>query len=249
MNKQDLAVVTGASSGIGLATTRALLKQGIRVIGVARRTEALAELQREFSELRFFSLDIRNQEDVAAWAGSQQDLLKDTTILINNAGLAKGTEKIDESQIADWEAMIDTNVKGLLYFAKVFLPIFKKNNKGHVVNLGSVAGRWVYPGGAVYCATKFAVRALSEGMRLDLMGTPIRVTNIEPGMVETEFSLVRFENKEKAEQVYAGMVPLSADDIMETILWCLNRPPHVNISELVIYPTAQAGVGYVHRNS
>lgn len=175
------------------------------------------------------------------------DSLSSLDVLINNAGLARGTDKVFEASIEDWNEMLDTNVKGLLYLTRALLPNFIKNKRGHVINLGSVAGRWVYPGGSVYCASKFAVRAISEGMRLDLLGTPIRVTNIEPGMVETEFSEVRFRDKKKAKAVYQGFEPLMASDIAECAWWSLSRPPHVNIQELVVFPTAQASVASVHR--
>ncbi len=166
--------------------------------------------------------------------------------LINSAGLAKGTELLQNSKSSDMNQMIDTNIKGLLEITKLFLPQIIKH-QGHIVNLGSVAGRLVYEGGAVYCATKFAVRAISEGLRMDLKGTGVRVTNIEPGMVDTEFSLVRLGSKQKADAVYADMKALSAYDIAENIFWCLQQPKHINIQELVIYPTDQASVGQVVR--
>lgn len=156
---------------------------------------------------------------------------------------------MQDARIADWDEMFDVNVKGLLSLTRGLLPFMIRNKSGHIVNLGSVAGRWTYPGGAVYCATKFAVRALSEGLRMDLVGTGIRVTNIEPGMVNTEFSKVRFGDQAAADKVYAGMTPLSAQDVAESILWCVQRPAHVNIQEIVIYPTDQAAIGLVHRSA
>jgi 3-hydroxy acid dehydrogenase / malonic semialdehyde reductase len=165
---------------------------------------------------------------------------------VNNAGLAKGVGPFQDSLSDDWETMIDTNIKGLLSVTRELLPSIILN-RGHVLNMGSVAGRLVYEGGAVYCATKFAVRAISDALRLDLKGTGVRVTNIEPGMVSTEFSVVRLGNQQKADAVYAEMMPLTAKDIANTILWCLSQPVHVNISELVIYPTDQATVGHVVR--
>lgn len=247
--KGQWAVVTGASAGIGEATARALAKAGANLILLARRKERLDKLagalSKEFSiSVETASLDVTDREAVKAWADSVKEPI---AILLNNAGLARGTDKIQESKIDDWEAMIDTNVKGLLYLTRAILPGMIERKNGHIVNIGSVAGRWVYPGGAVYCASKFAVRALSEGLRLDLSGTPIRVTNIEPGMVETEFSEVRLQSSERAKAVYKNMTPLSAADIAESILWCLERPAHINIQELVIFPTDQAGVGVVHR--
>lgn len=175
----------------------------------------------------------------ADWSGAD--------VLINNAGLALGTDKLQDAKTSDWDGMIDTNVKGLLYLTRLVLPEFLKNKRGHIVNIGSVAGRWLYPGGAVYCATKFAVRAISEGLRMDLIGTPIRVTNVEPGMVETEFSFVRTGDEDKAKAVYKGMKPLSADDIADCVAWSLSRPAHVNIQELVVFPVDQPAVGQVHR--
>jgi 3-hydroxy acid dehydrogenase/malonic semialdehyde reductase len=169
-------------------------------------------------------------------------------VLVNNAGLAKGLSSIQDGDPADWEEMIDTNVKGLLSVTRAVLPHFLKNGRGHVVNLGSVAGHWVYPKGNVYVATKFAVRALTQAMRMDLSGTPIRVTEISPGMVETEFSLVRFGGDvARAKAVYSDFDPLRPEDIAETITWCVNRPARVNIQELVIYPTAQASPTLITR--
>jgi NADP-dependent 3-hydroxy acid dehydrogenase YdfG len=243
------AVVTGASAGIGEATARGLAKTGVNLILLARRRERLEKLKASITEefsvsVKTASLDVTDREAVGKWADSVKEPVE---ILINNAGLARGTDKVQEASLDDWEAMIDTNVKGLLFLTRALLPGMIERRRGHIVNIGSVAGRWVYPGGAVYCASKFAVRALSEGMRLDLSGTPIRVTNIEPGMVETEFSEVRLQSSERAKAVYKNMIPLSASDIAESIVWCLERPAHVNIQELVIFPTDQASVGVVHR--
>jgi NADP-dependent 3-hydroxy acid dehydrogenase YdfG len=163
-------------------------------------------------------------------------------VLINNAGLAKGLSSLQEGNPEDWDAVVDTNIKGLLYVTRAILPKMIAQGRGHVVNIGSVAGHWVYEKGNVYCASKFAVRALTEGLRFDLAGTGIRVTEISPGMVETEFSEVRYGDREKGKAVYAGRKPLSALDIAETILWCVQRPAHVDIQEVVIYPTEQASV-------
>jgi NADP-dependent 3-hydroxy acid dehydrogenase YdfG len=192
------------------------------------------------------SLDVSSKALVEVFAGQHAD--KDIEVLVNNAGLAKGVEKMPEAETADWDVMIDTNVKGLLYMTRAFLPGMMKRGRGHIVNLGSVAGRWTYAGGAVYCATKFAVRALSEGLRMDLLGSPVRVTNIEPGMVETEFSEVRFGDAERAKAVYQGFKPLSSADVADAIKWCVERPPHVNVQELVLFPTAQAAISMVQRN-
>jgi NADP-dependent 3-hydroxy acid dehydrogenase YdfG len=246
------ALITGASAGIGEATAFSLASQGYHLILVARRKEKLEKLKKRIekvskSKVAIAAADLQDPKAIDRLIKAQKKNLKDLEILINNAGLARGSDKFQEANTADWDEMIDTNVKGLLYLTRAVLPFLLANKKGHIVNLGSVAGRWVYPGGSVYCASKFAVRAISEGLRLDLLGKNIRVTNIEPGMVHTEFSLVRFRSKEKAEQVYAGMKPLTAADIAETIAWVLNRPEHVNIQELVIYPTDQASVRDVWR--
>jgi len=251
------AIITGATAGIGWATAEELAQAGHSLILIGRREDRLKELrdrlvkmtvhQKQAPQFKSIVLDITKKADIDDFAQSEGPTLTQVKILVNNAGLAKGNEKAQSAQISDWDEMIDTNVKGLLYLTRALLPYMVKNKNGHIVNLGSVAGRTVYPGGSVYCATKFAVRAISEGLRMDLAGTNIRVTNIEPGMVNTEFSLVRFGDQEKADQVYAGMTPLSAKDIAETILWCVQRPSHVNIQELVIYPTDQAAVGQVVR--
>ncbi len=249
------ALITGASAGIGEATAQALALEGYNLILVARRKDRLAALKKSLMtgskiEVLTASVDVTDSRQIQKFVKEFTPQLKKLNVLVNNAGLAKGAAPFPSADTRDWDVMIDTNVKGLLYFARAVVPYFVANESGHVVNIGSVAGRWVYPGGAVYCATKFAVRAISEGLRLDLLGKSIRVTNIEPGMVQTEFSLVRFEgDKDKASQVYAGMKPLTAKDIADTIAWVVARPAHVNIQELVIYPTAQASVRDVHRAS
>ena len=169
-------------------------------------------------------------------------------VLVNNAGLSRGLDKVYEGKLDDWEEMIDVNIKGLLYVSRAVIPGMVKRGHGHIINIGSIAGREVYPGGNVYCATKFAVDALSKGMRLDLSGTGLRVSQVSPGMVETEFSLVRFRgDKERAGKVYQGLTPLSPDDIADAIVYCATRPPHVNISEMLVMPTAQASTTMVHR--
>lgn len=251
------AIITGATSGIGWATAEQLADAGFSLMLVGRRQDRLKDLsdllvkkssqQIQNQSFRTIVLDVGKKSDVDDFVQSEASNLQSVAVLINNAGLAKGTDKFQDGIVGDWDEMLDTNVKGLLYLTRAILPYMIENKLGHVVNLGSVAGRWVYPGGAVYCATKFAVRAISEGLRMDLAGTQVRVTNIEPGMVNTEFSLVRFGDKAKADQVYAGMTPLSSKDIAETIVWCVQRPPHVNIQELVIYPTDQAAIGQVTR--
>jgi len=250
----NCALITGATSGIGRATALVLAAEGFDVVLMGRRADRLAELQVEilagFPGLRVtcLSCDLQDSKQLAELVMQNFGVLQNVNVLINNAGLAKGTEPVSKSKWSDWEQMIDTNIKGLFQLTHLMLPLLQKHPQAHLVNLGSVAGRLVYPGGAVYCATKFAVRAFSEGLRMDLQGKNIRVTNIEPGMVQTEFSLVRFADEDKANLVYEGMTPLSAEDIAQSILWCLKRPAHVNIQELVIYPTEQASVGQVYRH-
>lgn len=244
------ALITGASSGIGLATARGLAAQGLELILVARRKDRLQKVKSEIESqfgvpVNIVDVDLQRTSALATKI-AQIDLGK-IDLLINNAGLARGVDKLQDADPSDWDAMIDTNVKALLALTRIVLPHMLKRKFGHIVNVGSVAGRWVYPGGAVYCATKFAVRAISEGLRMDLMGTPIRVTNIEPGMVETEFSEVRLGDKERAKSVYRGMTPLTPEDIAECIVWSVQRPQHVNIQEMVIFPTDQAGIQHVHR--
>lgn len=251
------AIITGASAGIGWATAEELAHAGYSLILIGRRSDRLKELRDRLvkatlksspqQEFKTVQLDVTKRAQIDEFVQAEGATLEKVSVLVNNAGLAKGTEKMQQAEVGDWDTMIDTNIKGLLYLTRALLPYMVKKKSGHIVNLGSVAGRLVYPGGGVYCATKFAVRAISEGLRMDLAGSNIRITNIEPGMVSSEFSLVRFEDPEKAAQVYAGMTPLEPKDIAETIVWCVQRPAHVNIQELVIYPTDQASVGQVTR--
>jgi len=243
--------ISGATAGIGQATARRLAMAGYALILTGRREERLLHLAnelREQTEVQTAVLDVRDRFELRRIFDAHPEWLAQVTVLVNNAGLAAGTEKLQDANAEDWDAMIDTNVKGLLSLTQKLLPGMIARREGHIVNLGSVAGRQVYPGGGVYCATKFAVRALTEGLRMDLMGTGLRVTNISPGMVETEFSEVRMKSAVKAKAIYQGMTPLSPEDIADAIYWSIERPPHVNIQELVIYPTDQAGVGMVHRS-
>ncbi len=244
------ALISGASSGIGEATAALLAKNGYDLVLVARREDRLLQLEKKLKRetgrlVEVHVLDVRQNSQIKSMAEKFAGL--DLEVLINNAGLAKGVDPVFKGDPGDWEQMIDTNIKGLLYLTRAFLPGMIERGHGHIVNVGSVAGRWAYPGGAVYCGTKFAVRAISEGLRMDLLGTPIRVTNIEPGMVETEFSQVRLGDVNKAKAVYQGMKPLTAEDVADAILWSLTRPAHVNIQEIVLFPTDQAGVQNVHR--
>lgn len=243
------ALVTGATAGIGRAITDLLVNSEWNVVVTGRRQDRLAELQATYGDrVTSLSFDVSDRSSCERAFAEHKSVLSQVSVLVNNAGLARGVEAMPDANIDDWEQMIDTNIKGLLYMTRLCLPFIKKNKPGHIVNIGSVAGRWSYPGGGVYCGTKFAVRAMTEGLRMDLNGQDIRVTNISPGMVETEFSQVRLEDESKAEKVYQGMTPLEANDIAECVMWALQRPKHVNIQELVVFPTEQAAVGQVHRN-
>jgi 3-hydroxy acid dehydrogenase/malonic semialdehyde reductase len=251
--KNRVVFVTGASSGIGKSCARALAGQGAKILMCARRADRLkafaAELKKEFGvPVHQFSLDVRDQPAVEkAVAGLAKDW-RAIEVLVNNAGLSRGLSKLHEGLLSDWEEMIDTNVKGLLYVSRAVIPGMVERGSGHVINIGSIAGHEVYPGGNVYCATKFGVRALSMGLRLDLNGTPLRVSEVSPGMVETEFSVVRFHgDADRAGKVYQGLTPLSPDDIADAVVWCATRPPHVNVCEMIVMPTAQASTTLVHR--
>ena len=237
------ALVTGASAGIGAATARALAARGARVLLAARRAERLADVARDCPGARTIELDVRDADAVArALEGERLD------VVVANAGLALGTEPLQAGSPEEWSVVIDTNVKGVLHVVRAALPGMVERGAGDVVLLGSVAGRQVYPGGGVYCATKHAVRALYEGLRLDLAGSGLRVTTVDPGMVETEFSRVRFRGDEaRAEKVYEGLRALRPEDVADAILWAVTRPPHVNVGELVLWPTDQASTTTVHR--
>ncbi len=245
-------LITGATAGIGAATAQAFCDQGAsHVTIVGRREERLIAFARALADehgttVHPVVLDVSDAEQVQALAKSHPEVFN-VDILVNNAGLARGTDPMQEAHMEDWQEMIDTNVTGLLAVTRVALPHIIKR-QGHIVNLGSVAGRWTYPGGGVYCATKAAVGALTEGLRYDLQGTGVRVTNIEPGLVETEFSQVRFRgDKERAAKVYADADVLTPEDVAEAIVWSCARPGRVNVQEMVLYPTCQAGVRDVVR--
>ena len=242
-----IAVVTGASAGIGAATGRALAGTGYRVVLGARRTERIQELARELGG-DAFPLDVTNPASIERFVTSVAQLAGRVDALINNAGLALGLEPVADGKDEDWARMLNTNVLGLLRVTHAFLPLLRRAARAHIVNLGSVAGFEVYAGGAAYAASKHAVRAISRTLRLELNGEPIRVTEIAPGMVETEFSLVRFKgDSERAASVYHGLQPLTGADIADCIVWALTRPAHVNIDELVVRPLAQASATTVHR--
>lgn len=251
-SQKPLALVTGASSGIGAATARQLAQAGYDLWLLARRGDRLQALAEELhvqAHVKISTVDLQDRGELNLFFQTHAESLQDVQVLINNAGLARGVEKLQEARLDYWDEMLETNVRALLALTRQVLPGMISRGVGHVVNVGSVAGRWVYPGGAVYCATKAAVKSISEGLRMDLIGTGLRVTNIEPGMVETEFSEVRLEDRAAAAKVYDRMTPLTPEDIAESIIWCLQRPGRVNIQELVIFPTDQAAVGQVHRKS
>ncbi|HEX9116513.1 MAG TPA: SDR family NAD(P)-dependent oxidoreductase, partial [Anaerolineae bacterium] len=216
-----------------------------------RLEELSAELKKDYNtETLTLTLDVREREQVRQVLGNLPEAWQAIDILLNNAGLSRGLEKLFVGDIQDWEEMIDTNVKGLLYVTRTVLPGMIARGRGHVINLGSIAGHEVYPNGNVYCATKHAVEALNRALRLDLLGTPIRVSSVDPGMVETEFSLVRFHGDEgRAKKVYQGLQPLAAEDIADVILFCATRPPHVDIQDVVVMPTAQASSTLTDRKS
>lgn len=243
--------VTGASSGIGEATARKFARAGCNLILAARRIDRLTQLASSLpTKCHLVELDVRDRLAVDRTVASLPPDFAAIDILINNAGKARGLAKLHEADIADHEEMIDTNVKGLLYCSRAVVPGMVKRGSGHIVNIGSIAGHEVYPNGSVYCASKHAVDALTKGLRLDLVDTPIRVSTVDPGLVETEFSLVRFHgDEERAKKVYQGYKPLTADDIADTIVWVVERPAHVQIAEVIILPTAQGNAYITHKTS
>ncbi|HEY1039059.1 MAG TPA: SDR family oxidoreductase [Bacteroidia bacterium] len=241
-----VVLVTGATSGIGKATAEIFAKHGNDVIITGRRKERLDAFKKELEEKYKVSVltlcfDVTKRTEVQTAFSNIPETFSKVDILVNNAGLASGLSSIQEGDIEDWEKMINTNVKGLLYVTRTIAPGMIERKKGHIINIGSIAGKEVYANGNVYCASKHAVDALNKGMRIDMLQHGIKVTSINPGMIETEFSVVRFHGDEdRAKKVYAGLTPLSAEDIAETIYWTASRPAHVNINELIIMPTAQA---------
>jgi NADP-dependent 3-hydroxy acid dehydrogenase YdfG len=247
-------LITGASAGIGEACARLFAEKGADLILVARREDRITELASELSakhsvEAHAYPLDVTDRAAVFSFVEriAEEHLLPD--ILVNNAGKAKGLDKLHEGDVDDWEDMIDTNVKGLLYVTRAVLPHMVTRDSGHVINIGSIAGRWVYPKGAVYNATKFAVWALNEGMNMDLLGTQVRVSSVDPGLVETEFSEVRFHgDTERAEKVYADTTPLTGDDIADAVVYVANTPEHVDVINLVLMPTVQRHAMLLHRD-
>lgn len=246
---QKIALVTGATSGIGWATAVALADCGYDLIICGRRKERLDELSAKLSvKTHHLVFDVRERQQVEKAIASIPEAWKKIDVLINNAGNAHGLSKIQDGNIDDWDAMIDINVKGLLYVTKAIVPRMIERGSGHVVNVGSIAGKEVYPNGNVYCASKHAVDAINNGMRLDLLGTGVKVSQVAPGLVETEFSLVRFKGDEsRAGSVYQGFDPLTAEDIADLIQFIVTRPAHVNIADALILPTAQVASTMVHK--
>jgi NADP-dependent 3-hydroxy acid dehydrogenase YdfG len=248
-------LVTGASSGIGRACAEVFAAGGCRLLLAARRKDRLDELakslqERHRAEILTATLDVRDRSAVEAWVDGLPGDWREIDILVNNAGLSRGMEPLHEGDISDWEEMIDTNVKGLLYVTRAVLPGMVDRGHGHVINIGSIAGHEVYPGGAVYCATKHAVTALNRGLAIDTLGTGVRVSSVDPGMVETEFSLVRFHgDAERASGVYDGLDPLTPADVAEAVLFCATRPMNANVREMILTAGAQASAVHAHRRS
>jgi len=253
--KGKIVFVTGASSGIGAATALAFAAEGARLLLAARRAGKLAvvataALEHGAEAVHTISLDVRDRNAVQQTIDALPTEWARIEVLINNAGLSRGLEKLYQGSIDDWEEMIDTNVKGLLYVTRSVVPGMVERGCGHVVNLGSTAGELTYPNGAVYCATKAAERAINDGLRQDVLGTPIRVTSVDPGMVETEFSVVRFHgDTERAATVYQGLQPLTPEDVADAILWAVSRPARVNIARILLTPVQQANSLLFHRRS
>lgn len=251
--KDKIVFVTGASAGIGQACARAFAALGARILMCARRVERLDKLADELekdlgAKTHAFVLDVRDRAAVEKALDELPAEWRAIDVLVNNAGLSRGLDKLHEGLLSDWDEMIDANIKGLLYVSRAVIPGMVERGRGQVINIGSIAGREVYPKGNVYCATKYAVRALSQGLRLDLNGTPVRVSEVAPGLTETEFSLVRFHgDEERAEKVYQGYTPLRPEDIADAVVWCATRPPHVNIAEMLVLSADQASTTLVHR--
>jgi serine 3-dehydrogenase len=246
-------LITGASSGIGEAMARLFACEGARLLLCARRTDRLESLAEELkashgTEAHCFHLDVRDRDQVSMVFRSLPPEWAEIDALVNNAGLSRGMDPVQDGDLNDWDEMIRTNVSGLLYMTRHVIPVMIRRGKGDIINIGSIAGHEVYPGAAVYCASKHAVDAFTRGVRMDLVNTPIRVIAISPGMTETEFSLVRFHgDRDRAERVYEGLVPLSPHDVAEAALFALTRPPHVQVGEMILWPTAQASCTLAHR--
>ncbi len=238
------AFITGASAGFGESCARRLAGEGWRLVLAARRVERLEKLQQELGgteKIHIIRLDVQDKAAVEKAVNRLPEKFRAIDLLVNNAGLALGLEAADQANLQDWDIMVDTNIKGLLYCTRAILPGMVERNSGHIVNIGSIAGNWPYPGGNVYGATKAFVQQFSRNLRADLLGKQVRVTNIEPGLAETEFSLVRFKgDRERADKVYENLKALTPDDIAEVVSWAANLPAHVNINSVEVMPTMQA---------
>lgn len=251
--KGKWAIITGASTGIGLAIAKFFAQAGLNLILTARRREKLLQIKEELEDeysvqVLVFDFDISNKKACQDFVHQISDITID--ILVNNAGLGLGLDPIYQANMDDWDRMIDTNVKGLLYLTRMISPDMVDRKSGHILNIGSIAGHQAYRGGAVYCATKFAVNAINTSMKMDLHGTGVRVSMISPGMVNTDFSTTRFYgDQEKANAVYTGMTPLSAEDIADVALFVVSRPKHVNIMDVILLPTDQSSTYMVHREN
>ena len=252
--KGSVVFVTGASAGIGEACALAFAREGARLLLAARRLERLEAMRGRLmeagaAEVHTLGLDVRDRASVESAVENLPPEWRGIDVLVNNAGLSRGLDKLYEASVQDWEEMIDTNVKGLLYVTRAVAPGMVARGRGHVVNLGSTAGEMTYPGGSVYCGTKAAERAINDGLREDLLGTRVRVTSIDPGMVETDFSRVRFHGDEaRAAKVYHGLTPLTAEDVADAIVWAVTRPAHVNVARVLLTPVDQANSLLFHRS-
>ena len=252
--KDSVVFITGASAGIGEACAFAFAAEGARLLLAARRIEKLREIEPRLREagatdVHTIALDVRHSDAVGTALGALPPDWAAIDVLVNNAGLSRGLDKVHTGKLQDWEEMIDTNIKGVLYVTRCVVPGMISRGRGHVVNLGSTAGEMTYPGAAVYCATKAGLKSINDGLRMDLLGTPVRVTSVDPGMVETEFSEVRFRgDKDRAAKVYQGLTPLTPQDVAEAIVWAASRPAHVNIAHVLLTSVDQANSLLFNRN-
>ena len=251
--QDQIVVITGASSGIGASCAKMFAKEGASLVLAARRRDKLeavaAEIKQAYqSKIYLLEMDVSDRHTVEASLASLPESWRKVDILVNNAGLSRGIDKLQSGDIQNWEEMIDTNLKGLLYVTRSLLPGMVERDRGHIINIGSIAGHQAYTGGNVYCATKAAVRTLSQGLKMDLLGTLVRVSCVDPGTVETDFSIVRFRgDTEKAKEVYQGMNALTPDDIAEIVVFCATRPSHVNMSEVLVLATDQSSATMINR--
>jgi 3-hydroxy acid dehydrogenase/malonic semialdehyde reductase len=245
-----IVLITGASSGIGKSSAFYFAQAGCKLILTARRIARLKEIAQDITnkynvEVLALELDVQNRNQVQSLLDGLDSNWCDIDILVNNAGLAAGTDKIQDGNVDGWDTVIDTNIKGLLYVTKAILPNMVKRNSGHIINISSIAGHEYYPGGNIYSATKHAVKAINKSLRIDLLGSAIRVSEVAPGLVHTEFSEVRWHDRDRAEKFYAGLVPLQADDVADAVVYCATRPLHVDVETIVIMPTVQASTNHV----